>query len=225
VRSALDGRDALVLVADASHPFTEADSQAIDLVRKAQTSVILALNKIDRVKDKAALLPLLEKYRGAYDFADYVPISAKTGEGLEELKQAILKRLPEGPEYFPADHITDQPERFLAGELIREKILDETRQEVPHSVAVLIEHWEETPRLLRVAAAIFVEKEGQKGILIGSRGAMLKRVGTLAREEMESFFGRKVFLELFVKVKPAWREDSAFLNEIDWRSMLGVESQ
>lgn len=225
VRAALDGRDALVLVADASLAFTEADSQAIDLVRKANTPVILALNKIDRLKDKTALLGLIETYKAAHEFADYVPISALTGEGLEDLKAAILKRLPEGPQYFPADHITDQPERFLAGELIREKILDETRQEVPHSVAVLIERWEESPRLLRISAAIYVEKEGQKAILIGARGAMLKRVGTLARQEMESFFGRKVFLELFVKVKPAWREDPAFLNEIDWRSMLGVEGQ
>ncbi len=225
VRSALDGRDVLVFVADASLPFTEADAQAIDLVRKSETPCILVLNKIDRLANKFRLLPLIERYKVAYDFAEYLPVSAKTGEGLKELKKTIAGRLPEGPAYFPADYITDQPERFLAGEMIREKILAETRQEVPHSVAVLIDQWEDTPRLLRILATIYVEKEGQKGIIIGARGAMLKRVGTLARQDMESFFGRKVHLELFVKVKPGWRENPGFLNEIDWRSMLGEEGE
>jgi GTP-binding protein Era len=223
VRAAVDSRDLLVFVADASLPFTERDAQAIDLIRKAATPSILALNKIDRLKDKAALLPLLEQYRQAYEFAEYIPVSAKTGEGLDELKKAILNRLPEGPRYFPDDHITDQPERFLAGELIREKILRETRQEVPHAVAVLIDKWDDSPRLLRLLATIYVEKDGQKAIIIGAKGAMLKQVGTLARQEMESFFGRKVYLELFVKVKPNWRENPEFLSEIDWRSMLGTE--
>jgi len=154
-----------------------------------------------------------------------VPISAARGEGLDELKKAILAHLPEGPEYFPADYLTDQPERFLAGEIIREKILHETRQEVPHSVAVLIDKFEDTPRLLRVLATIYVEKEGQKGIVVGAGGAMLKRVGTLARQEMESFFERKVYLELFVKVRRDWREDAKFLDAIDWRSMLGEENR
>lgn len=225
VRSALDGRDVLVFVADASLPFTEADAHAVDLVRKSGTPCILVLNKIDRLANKFSLLPLIERYKVAFDFAEYLPLSAKTGEGLEDLKTAIAARLPEGPAYFPADHITDQPERFLAGEMIREKILKETRQEVPHSVAVLIDQWEDTPHLLRVLATIYVEKDGQKGIIIGARGAMLKRVGTLARQEMESFFGRKVYLELFVKVRPGWREDPEFLNEIDWRSMLGEEGE
>lgn len=223
VRAALEDRDALVFVADATLPFTEQDAHAVDLVRKASTPVILALNKIDRVKEKALLLPLLSRYQETFEFADYVPVSAATGEGLEELKKAILAHLPEGPEYFPADYLTDQPERFLAGEIIREKILHTTRQEVPHAVAVLIDQWEDTPRLLRVLATVYVEKEGQKAIVVGSGGAMLKRVGTLARHEMESFFGRKVYLELFVKVRHGWREDPEFLNAIDWRSMSGED--
>jgi GTP-binding protein Era len=221
VRAALDGRDLLIFVVDATLPFTEADAEAVELVRKSGTPCLAALNKIDRLEDKSVLLPLVERYRARHDFAAYVPVSAATGEGLEELKAAIVERLPEGPAYFPPDYLTDQPERYLAGEIIREKILGETRQEVPHAVAVLVDRWEESPRLLRVAATVYVEREGQKAIVIGARGAVLKRVGTLARQEMESFFGRKVYLELFVKVKPGWRENREFLNEIDWRSMLG----
>ena len=133
-----------------------------------------------------------------------------------------LDRLPEGPPFFPPDHITDQPERFLAAELIREKILRETRQEVPHSVAVLIEQWEEKPRLTRISALIYVERPGQKAIIIGAKGATLKKIGTLARQEMESTFSRKIFLGLAVKVRPAWREDPEFLKAIDWRAMTGV---
>ncbi|MCU1276124.1 MAG: GTP-binding protein Era, partial [Bryobacterales bacterium] len=158
-----------------------------------------------------------------HDFADYIPLAAKTGENLELLRDAIISRLPNGPAYFPADHMTDQPERFLAAELIREKILKETRQEVPHAVAVLIEKWEETPTLTRIFATIYVEKEGQKGIIIGAAGAKLKQVGTLAREEMERFFGKKIFLDLHVKVRPDWREKPAFLNALDWRTMAGKD--
>ena len=131
--------------------------------------------------------------------------------------------VPEGPAYFPADHITDQPERFLAAELVREKILHETRQEVPHAVAVLVDQWEETPGLIRIFATIYVERDGQKGIVIGAGGAMLKRIGTLAREEMERFFGKKIYLDLHVKVQPDWREKAAFLNALDWRTMAGKD--
>jgi len=141
------------------------------------------------------------------------------------LKAAIVAKMPEGPQYFPDDYLTDQPERYLAAELIREKILHLTRQEVPHSVAVLIDAFEETPRLTKIAATVYVEREGQKAILIGTKGGMLKRVGTSARIEMESLFGRKIFLELFVKVRPNWRESSEFLNAIDWRSMVGFEEE
>ena len=117
--------------------------------------------------------------------------------------------------------MTDQPERYLAAELVREKILAVTSQEVPHSVAVLVDSWEETPRLTRISATIYVERDGQKGILIGAKGSMLKRIGTTAREEMEVMFGRKIFLALYVKVQPRWREDPAFLEQLDWHSMVG----
>jgi GTP-binding protein Era len=158
-----------------------------------------------------------------HPFAAFVPISAHTGEGLEELKKEIVSRLPEGPQYFPPDHVTDQPERFLAAELIREQALGLTREEVPHSVAVLIDKWEEAPNITRIHATIYVEREGQKRILIGAKGSMLKRIGTDARQEMEQIFGRGIYLSLFVKVTPNWREKAAFLNAIDWRTMTGAD--
>lgn len=218
VRSALDERDLLLYLADAKRSFTQEDEHALDLVRKSDSPTFLLLNKIDSVRDKRKLLPLIDQYRGKYEFREYFPISALTGDGLNQLRSGILQYLPAGPAYFPSDAITDQPERFLAAELIREKILLETRQEVPHSVAVLIESWEQSSDHLRIAATIYVEREGQKGIIIGARGAALKHIGTLARHEIESMTGSKVFLELFVKVRENWRESPAFLNELDWRA-------
>jgi len=223
VRAALNDRDLLVFVADATQEVTARDVEAADLLKRTKTPAILALNKIDLVKDKSRLLGQLERYRGLHDFAEYVPISAHTGENLDKLLDLIVAGLPQGPAYFPADHITDQPERFLAAELVREKILIETRQEVPHAVAVMIDKWEETPRLIRIFATVYVEKEGQKGIVIGAGGAKLKRVGTLAREEMERFFTKKIFLDLRVKVQPEWREKPAFLDALDWRTMAGKD--
>ncbi len=223
VRAALDQRDLLLFVADATRRFGEQDRRAVDLARKAETPVILVLNKIDLVKDKAALLPLIEEYKGAYDFADYFPVSAVKRDGLDELTRAIIERLPEGPAYFPEDHVTDQPERFLAAELVREKVLLITRDEVPHSVAVVVDRWEETPAITRIYATIRVEREGQKGIIIGSGGSALKKIGTLARQEMERIFGVKIFLDLHVRVQPGWREQSAFLDALDWRTMAGED--
>jgi len=221
VRAAAEERDLLLLVADAARAFGEGDREALDLIRKNQTPVVLVLNKIDLVREKALLLPLIDQYRAAFGFADYVPVSAAKGDGLGELKKVILEHLPEGPAYFPEDYITDQPERFLAAELIREKILEATRQEVPHSVAVTVDRWEETGRLTRVFATIRVEREGQKAIVIGTQGAMLKRIGTLARQEMERLFEAKIYLDLHVRVQPGWREKTAFLNALDWRTMAG----
>jgi GTP-binding protein Era len=220
LREALDARDLLLYVVDAAAPFGPADQDALELIGKPDTPTFLVLNKIDRLADKGRMLPLIEEYRSLGEFAEYIPISARRGEGVEELKSLIVARLPEGPAYFPPDYLTDQPERFLAAELIREKILAETREEVPHAVAVTVDNWEETEKLTRIAATIYVEREGQKGILIGAKGATLKRVGTLARQEMETLFGRKIFLELYVRVQPRWRERGAFLDQLDWRRML-----
>ncbi|MCX6618871.1 MAG: GTPase Era [Acidobacteria bacterium] len=221
VRTALQERDLLVYVADAVRPFGAEDGEAVEVLRAARAPIVLALNKIDRLHDKSALLPLIEQYKLLHGFADYLPISALTGEGLKELRAAIVERLPEGPEYFPPEHLTDQPERFLAAELIREKVMQVTREEVPHAVAVLVDRWEETPRLTRIAATIYVEREGQKGIVIGAGGELLKRAGTAARQEVETLLGRKVFLELFVKVRPHWRDNPQMLAALDWRSMVG----
>ena len=221
VRAAVEERDLLLLLTDAARTFNKEDRQAIDLARKSQAPVVLVLNKIDLVKDKALLLPMIDQYRAAFEFADYVPVSATRKQGLDELKQVILRHLPEGPAYFPEDHVTDQPERFLAAELIREKILEATRQEVPHSVAVIVDQWEELGRLTRIFATIRVERDGQKAIVIGTKGAMLKRIGTLARQEMERLFGVKIYLDLHVRVQPGWRDKAAFLNALDWRTMAG----
>ena len=223
VRAALNDRDLLVFVADATVEVAAGDAEAVNLLKKTKTPAILALNKTDLVKDKFRLLGQLERYRSFHDFADYVPVSARTGENLERLRDLIVARLPEGPAYFPADHITDQPERFLAAELVREKILMETRQEVPHAVAVIVDQWEETARLIRIFATVYVEKEGQKGIIIGAGGTKLKRIGTLAREEMERFLAKKIFLDLRVKVQPEWREKPHFLDALDWRTMAGKD--
>lgn len=225
VRTALDERDVLLYLADATAEWSDADAESLALIGRPAAPVLLALNKVDRVKDKAKLLPVIEQFKAHFDFADYIPISALKGEGLDMLRQAIVSRCPEGPEYFPQDHITDQPERYMAAELIREKILRETHAEVPHAIAVSVERWEETPTVTRIAAAIYVEREGQKGIVIGSKGSMLKKIGTLARIEMERMLGRKVFLELFVKLRPHWRENPQFLDDLDWRSAFGRDTK
>lgn len=223
VRSALEDRDVLLYLADATVPFSPDDAQALDALGKTSTPALLLLTKVDRVRDKRALLPLIEQYKSARAFDEYIPISAINGEGLEAVREAIVARLKAGPAYFPADHLTDQPERFLAAELIREQVLREARQEVPHSVAVVVDQWQESSRLLKIIATIYVERPGQKAIIIGGKGATIKKIGTRAREEMEAMFSRKVFLELFVKVQKDWRENPEFLRTIDWRAMRGRE--
>jgi GTP-binding protein Era len=219
VRASLEERDLLLFVVDAARPFSKEDARAVDMLNRIETPAVLVLNKIDLVKEKALLLPLIEQYKAMFAFADYIPVSATKRKGLDELRAAILARLPEGPAYFPEDYVTDQPERFLAAELVREKVLLATRQEVPHSVSVIVDRWEETPRLTRIYATIRVERPGQKTIVIGAKGAMLKNIGTLARQEMERLFGMKIYLDLHVRVQPAWREQAAFLNTLDWRTM------
>ncbi len=225
VKRALDERDLLLYVADATRPISEEDRQAVALLDRGRVPALLLLNKIDRLKNKSLLLELIEGFKALHDFAEYIPISALRGEGLGILRKAIVARLPEGPAFFPPDYLTDQPERFLAAELIRERLLTETRQEVPHAVAVVVDRWEETGKLTRIAATVYVEREGQKAIVIGAGGSMLKKAGTAAREEIERMLGRKIFLELHVKVRPGWRENPQFLDAVDWRSMAGAEEE
>jgi len=217
VRTAAGAPDIVLFVIDALAPFTDEDLQAVDLAKKVEAPVIAVLNKVDWLEQKPKLLDLIEKYRPLHDFAAYIPISAKTGDGLDVLQHEIMERLPSGPAQYPDDYLTDQPQRFLASEVLREKVLHHTQQEVPHAVAVVIESWEDTPKLLRIAATIYVEKTGQKAILIGAGGEALKKIGTLARKELEHLFDRKVFLQTFVKVRSGWRQDPAFLSAVDWR--------
>lgn len=224
VRDALLDRDLILFVADATRTPTEEDEHALSAINKSAKAV-LVLNKVDRIKEKPLLLPLMEYYTARFPFLSSVPISARTSEGLEELKRIIIETLPEGDPLFPEDYLTDQPLRFMAAEIIREQILRITREEVPHSTAILIDQWEESPGLVKIAATVHVERPGQKVILIGAGGQTLKKIGTGARHRLERLLERKVFLSLFVKVKPNWREDSSFLNAIDWRAMIGSETE
>jgi GTPase len=225
VRTSLADRDLLLYLSDATAHFGPSDTEALGVLQNVSTPAFLLLTKVDRLADKRMLLPRIEQIKAVREFAEYIPISAVTGEGMDRLREAIVGSLPEGPAYFPADYLTDQPERFLAAELIRERILRETRQEVPHAVAVIVDEWKDQPKLLRISATIYVERAGQKAIVIGAKGATLKKIGTLAREEMETMFSRKIFLELFVKVRKDWRDNPEFLNAIDWRAMRGRESE
>ncbi len=221
ISEALHERDLLLFLIDSTRAPGPEDEKAVALVKTAAAPAFAIFNKIDALDHKRGLLPIMDRYRQWYEFDEYFPISALTGEGIEELRQSILKRMPAGPAWFPTDRITDQPERFLAGEIIREKILAATRQEVPHSVAVLIDEWKEEGRLIRISATIHVERPGQKVIVLGAKGARMKAIATEARVELESILSHRVFLTLFVKVSPNWRENEQFLKELDWRAMLG----
>lgn len=239
IHAALEGQNLVLLIVDATEKFGPGDQQVLDLVKprdqgthgrpgpaagnkeqkktsRDEVPVFLLLNKIDKL-DKERLLPLIDHYRQLHHFQEIIPISAMRRDGLDILVEKVIRVLPEGPRYFPQDQPTDQPERFMAAEIIREKVLQKTGKEVPYSIAVMIDRYEEAERLTRVAATIYCEREGQKGILIGKRGERLKEIGTAARLELEKLLSRKVFLELFVKVKPGWRESAAFVEELDWR--------
>jgi GTP-binding protein Era len=224
VHDALESRDVVLLIVDASAKFGTGDQFALDLVKRAKAPTILLLNKIDLV-EKSKLLPLIDSYRQLLDFDEVIPISARKGQGSEDLLDAVAKRLPRGPKYFAGDEITDQPMRVLASEIIREKVLMHLGEEVPYASAVLVEKYEEQPRLVRISAAIYVEREGQKAIVIGKGGAMLKKIGSSARFELEKLTGTKVFLELFVKVEADWRSSKRFVEELDWRKQLEDLSQ
>ncbi|MCI0351768.1 MAG: GTPase Era [Acidobacteriales bacterium] len=219
VQAALESQDLLLLLADASQKLTAEDRFVLNLAKRTENKVFLLLNKIDLVP-KPALLPLIDEYQKLHAFAEIIPISALKKQGLDLLLDKIVAALPEGLRYFPEEQITDQPERFLAAEIIREKVLRHTGEEVPYAVTVLVESWEESPSLVKIAAIIYCEREGQKGIIIGRGGQMLKKIGTLARKELEFRLGTKVFLELFVKVREGWRDSPEFVETLDWRKQL-----
>jgi GTPase len=244
VQDALESRDAVLFLVDVTHRLPRGagdkltgrmamsaaeDDYTLALVKKLDCPVILALNKIDAIR-KQDLLPLIAHWSELHNFADVVPISARKKQGLDLLLDRIIAQLPEGQRYFPRNQLTDQPERFLVAELIREQVLLLTGEEVPYATAVVIERFEEpesTKKLkdgrlpvTKIAAAIYCERAGQKAILIGKQGAMLKQIGSAARKEIESLLGIRVFLELFVKVHEEWRANRGFVEDLDWRRQL-----
>jgi GTPase len=219
VNAALDGVDVLALILDVSEDIGKGDRHAIERAARFEGTRILLLNKVDRIP-KDSLLPIIESVGKLTDFAEIIPISALTGDGVDRVLEKFIEHLPSGEPHFPADQYTDQPERFLAAELIREKAMAGTFHEVPHAVAVLVDAFEETDKLIRIRATIYVEREGQKGILIGRAGASLKKIGTEARKELEEILGTKIFLELFVKVLRDWRDNPQLVRQLDWHLQL-----
>jgi GTP-binding protein Era len=208
--------DVLGVVVDAAEPPGKGDRFVVDLIKDVTAPVFLILNKIDLIK-KTRLLPILERYTKEDRFAEMVPISASTGDNVDRLERVLIDRLPEGEALYPPDYLTDQPERFLAAEIVREKLLQFTHAEIPFSSAVVIDRFEEaTGRdgILRLYCTIVVDRESQKPIVVGRAGAMIKKIGTAAREELERFFSTKVYLDLHVRVKSEWREDDRVLSEI-----------
>jgi GTP-binding protein Era len=207
----------LVEVGEAPGP---GDRYVCDILKKAGRPVILGLNKIDTIS-KPAILPAIDAYRHLMDFTEIIPLSALGGENAELVVERLLAHLPPGDRLYPDDFLTDLPERFFVAEMIREKILHKTRDELPYTTGVLIESFKEEEKLVRIQAVVLVERESQKGIIIGKGGAMLKAIGTEARQEIEAFLDTKVFVGLFVKVREHWREDQQILEEMG----LGRQSQ
>jgi GTP-binding protein Era len=209
-------RNVVVLyIAEALGAATAEDRFIIDGFKRVKAPVVLALNKVDMVA-KPALLPVIEGYAASFSFKEIIPISALKHDGLDPLLKALVGLMPEGPMYFPSDEITDQPVRIIAAEMVREKVFRFTSKEVPYSVAVVVENFKEKKKLVSIRAVINVEKSSQKGIIIGKKGAMLKRIGSAARVEIEKLLGSKVYLELFVRVRKDWTKDSKTLKEFGY---------
>src|SRR5579863_3796468 len=221
VREALEGCDLVLLIMDATRKLDQRDEFAIQMLKHSTTKVCLVLNKVDVLRGgKGKLLPLIEEYKKLYPFHAIIPISALKRDGLDILLKQVTAALPAGPPYFQEDQVTDQPSRFMASEIVRERVLMETEEELPYATTVIVDNFEEGSRLTRIAATIYCERDGQKGILIGKKGQMLKRIGTSARLQIERMMGTKVFLELYVKVQANWRESRGFVEELDWRRQL-----
>jgi GTPase len=220
IREALEGCDLVLVIMDVAHKLDPRDQFALEMLRRTGTKAFLILNKVDLIREKSKLLPVIEEYRKLYDFAEVFPISALKRKGLDLLLDRIVSVLPSGPAYFAEDQITDQPTRFMAAEIIREQVLLNTSEEIPYATTVVVESFEEGQRLTRIAATIYCEREGQKGILVGKGGRMLKKIGTSARMQIERMLGTRVFLELYVKTEPGWRDSRRFVDELDWRRQL-----
>lgn len=218
-KNALQEVDLILFMANAEERLGKGDEFILDWLKDTNTPVFLVINKIDKVHPDE-LLTIIESYKEKFKFAEIVPISALQGNNVDHLLEIIENYLPEGPQYYPKDQVTDHPERFIIAELIREKVLHLTREEIPHSVAVVIDRIkrvESNENLIHVQATIMVERDSQKGIVIGKRGSMLKEVGTLARHDIEMLLGSKVFLELWVKVQKDWRNKITYLRDFGYR--------
>jgi len=221
VREGLEGCDLLLMIVDVKQRPGIEDKFLMEMVKQAGTPTVLLLNKVDLLgKEKDKLLPIIAQYQQLHEFRQVIPISARKKDGLQLLLDVIVRMLPQGPRYFPEDQVTDQPTRFMAAEIIREQVLLETREEVPHATTVIVEQFEEGAKLTRIAAIIYCDRTGQKAILLGKGGLMLKKIGTAARLDIEKMMRTKVYLELFVKVKAGWRESREFVEGLDWRRQL-----
>ena len=215
--------DIVGLVVDAPEAGGKGDEFVVELAKKSTAPIILVLNKIDLMR-KPRLLPIIDRYRTKADFAEIIPLSAVTGENVDRLERAIIDRLPDGDPMYPPDYLTDQPERFFAGEIVREKLLQFTHAEIPFSTAVVVDRFEDTrvdsggdarkAGLLKLYCTIVVDREAQKPIVVGRGGDMIKRIGSAAREDLERFFGTRVFLDLHVRVRSEWREDEGVLKDL-----------
>jgi GTP-binding protein Era len=219
LRQSVEGIDILCLIVDATAEFGPGDRFALDWVRRFRGPAYLLLNKVDRI-EKPRLLPLIDRYRREFEFAEVFLISALTGEGCFDLVTSWLAHLPEHPPCFAPDQFTDQPERFWVSEVIREKAIYATREEVPYSIAVLIDDFEESEKLLKIRATVYVERDGQKAILIGKAGEAIKKIGTQARKELETLLNAHIFVELVVRVQPQWRQNPAIVRQLDWHRQL-----
>ena len=219
--SALEDVDCIIYMVEAAREVIEEELFIIENFKKVapdgQPPVILCINKTD-MAEKNKLLPLIDQYSRLYAFKEVIPLSAAKGEGVDELLKLIIQLLPEGPKYFPEDILTDLPERFVAAEIVREKVFEFTKQEIPYSTAVVVDRFKENPqkKLVSISATINVERDSQKGIIIGKKGSMLKQIGTSARIDIERLLGTKVFLELFVKVQKDWTKDKKMLKEFGY---------
>jgi GTP-binding protein Era len=213
VLDSLEHVDIVMLIVDASTSHGRGDDYALELIKKVRTHRFLLLNKIDRIS-KRRLLPLTDRYRKAVEFEQIIPLSAKTGDGVDVLRREVYKYLPDGPVYYPDEQPTDQPERFLAAEIIREKLIMATQQELPHATAVGIDRFEEGKGRIEIFASIFVERDSQKAIVIGHGGDLIKQVGTSARRDLERLLNSQVHLELHVKVRRKWRDDEQVLESL-----------
>jgi GTP-binding protein Era len=220
VREALEGCDLVLMIMDVTRKFDPRDKFALDMMKAPATRSFLLLNKVDLIRDKAELLPIIEEYRKLHEFDEIIPISALRRDGLDVLLAKVIAALPTGPKYFTEDQVTDQPARFMAAEIIREQVLMQTEDEIPYAVTVMVDSFEEGQKLIRIAATIYCERQGQKGILIGKRGQMMKKIGSASRLQIERMLGARVFLELYVKVQPNWRNSRSFIDELDWRRQL-----